>query len=338
MGTRKVQKVGKSTYTVSLPHEWVEKNKVVPKTEVSIQTMSDGNLKISTMESTKTERKTREITLDSKEADAGYLIRKSLAAYIANYDIIRLDLTNLSLEATARDKIRRMIKYKMAGGEIIEESVNYITIQILLRPYEFPLDKLLMRMASMANDMLSDIAKGISRGDKNVLRDVLERDEDVDKLYFMGSRWLSSIIGDQSVLHDYGLKEAKDCLDYRLAFRHIERVADHVYRVSEKFLEVMDSLDASISNPLVEVLEGAGSVFIRSVNSLQNGSLQEANKSIHEARKIINTCEDLIKKVVNSNMQAKIVGNIIIILDSIKRIAEYGVGIAELAFNLHISG
>jgi hypothetical protein len=118
-GTRKVQKVGKSTFTVSLPQEWVKKNRVQAQTEVDIQTLSDGNLKIATMDNAKGVSQNREISIATKESDAGYLVREALAAYIANYDIIKLDLTGLTLDPTARNKIRRMIKYKMAGGEII---------------------------------------------------------------------------------------------------------------------------------------------------------------------------------------------------------------------------
>ncbi len=337
MGTRKVQKVGKSTFTVSLPQEWVKKNRVQAKTEVDIQNLSDGNLKISTMESAKGAPQNKEITIVTKESDAGYLVREALAAYIANYDIIKLDLTGLTLDPSARNKIRRMIKYKMAGGEIIEESVNYITIQILLRPYEFPLDKLLMRMATMAKDMLSDISNAIDRKDRNILRDVMERDEDVDKLYFMGSRWLTNIMSDMSSLKDYGVRDLKDCLEYRLAFRHIERVADHVYKIASKCMEVVDDIDVELAASIVSNLESAGNVFIRAVNCLQNGSLSEANKAIHDARKVSANVEELMRRVVSSDLQTKIISSIIIIVDSTHRIAEYGIGIAELAFNIHVS-
>lgn len=336
MGTRRVQKVGKSTFTVSLPHSWVKKNSVAAKTEVSIDELGDGSLKISTFESLKAEKKEREITIESKDADAGYIIRKALAAYISNYDIIRLDLSGISLEPAAREKIRRMIKYKMAGGEIIEESVNYITIQILLKPDEFPLSKILIRMASIANDMLSDVAKAVMKGDINVLKDVLERDDDVDKLFFMSSRWLTNIMEGQRALEDFGLRAPSNCLEYKLAFRHIERVADHVYRIADKFIESMDELQKPTISAMIMALEVSGNVFIRTVNCLQTGSLQEANRAIHEARKNIMVCEDLMRQIINGNYSAKTLSSSIIIIDSIKRIAEYSIGISELVFNLHV--
>lgn len=335
MGTRRVQKVGKSTFTVSLPHDWVKNKKLTPKTEVDVQALQDGSLRVNTMDAVKGGGRAKEVVISIKEPDAGFLIRKALAAYIANYDIIRLDLSRVTLEVGGKEKIRRMIKNKMAGGEIVEESVSQITIQILLRPGEFPLNKLLLRMATMAHDMMKDVSGAMRTKDKNVFLDVMARDEDVDKLYFMASRWLTSMIDDQSMLGDYGLRDANDCLEYRMACRNIERVADHVNRTAEKFLASLDKVPEDLANRFASSLEGSDAVFIRSVNCIQSGSLQEANKAIHEARKAIAALDGLMEELVELDVSVNTISNLVVVVDSIKRIAEYGIGLSELVFNLY---
>lgn len=335
MGTRRVQKVGKSTFTVSLPQDWAKARGIAAKAEVDVHSLPDGSLRIATLDSIKSGAKPKEIVIVPKEPDAGFIIRKALAAYVSNYDLIKLDFSKITLEPGGKEKIRKIIKNKMAGGEIIEESVSQITIQILLRPYEFPLDKLLLRMATMAHDMMADVSRGINERERSMLQDVTERDEDVDKLYFMASRWLTGMIGDQTSLQNYGLKQAKDCLEYRLAFRHMERVADHINRIASNFLVVIDEVDRDLGTSFAEALDGASGVFIKSVNCLQSGSLQEANKSIHDARKAILSAEDLMSRVVELKMKTKTIGALIIVVDSIKRIAEYGIGLSEIAFDLH---
>jgi phosphate transport system protein len=335
MGIRKIQKVGKSTFTVSLPREWVKARNLEAKAEVDVQTLSDGSLKVLTLDTMKSDQKIKEIMITPKEPDAGFIIRKIIAAYIANIDLIRIDFSKVNPDPVAKEKIRKMIKNKMAGAEIIEESVNQISVQILLRPYEFPLDKLLLRMATMAHDMMTDVVRAINESNASILREVIDRDEDVDKLYFMASRWLTSMVSDPSVLHDYGLNDAKDCLEYRLAFRHMERVADHVQRIAINYLEAMNDVEKSLAGALAQALEGSGNVFIRAVNCLQSGSLQEANKAIHESRKVIAAGEEIMKNVLDQQLCARSIGALIIVLDSIKRIAEYGIGISEIAFNLN---
>jgi phosphate uptake regulator len=335
LGTRRVQKVGKSTFTVSLPHDWVKNKNLTPKTEVDIETLQDGSLRVNTMDAVRSARKAKTITLTIKEPDAGFLIREVLAAYIANYDVIKLDLSKVSLEAGGKEKIRRIIKNKIAGGEIVEESVSQITIQILLKPAEFPLDKLILRMATMAHDMMKDVVDAMRARDSDVFIDVIARDEDVDKLYFMASRWLTGMVDDQIALKDYGVKEVDDCLEYKLACRYIERVADHANRIAEKYLDCLEEVPKDLAEQFASALELSGSVFMRAVNCLQSGSLQEANKAIHDARREITVAEGLMGILVGSKVSIQVIGSLVVVVDSIKRISEYGIGISELVFNLY---
>ncbi|MDI9643715.1 MAG: PhoU domain-containing protein [Candidatus Verstraetearchaeota archaeon] len=335
MGVRRVQKVGKSTYTVSLPHEWVKQNRIAPKTEVSIVTLPNGSLKISTVDNQRDE-KTKELTIEAKEPDAGDIIRRTLAAYIANYDVIKIDFSKVGFDSQARDKIRKMIKFKMAGGEIIEETSNYMTVQVLLKPHEFPLDRLLLRMAVMARDMISDILKAEKSSDKefgrSLLLDVVGRDDDVDKMYFMATRWLSSIMEDQSLAQNLNANDFRKALDYRLAFRNTERVADHIVRIASRLLEGASGTPA-IWEMLLKQLADSAEIFVRAINAFNNGSIQEANRVVHEARKVVAKEEDAIKQVVSGGYPAKTVASAILIIESIKRISEYGIGISELTFN-----
>lgn len=335
MGIRRVQKVGKSTFTVSLPREWVKTKNLSPKTEVDVQTLEDGSLRVDTIDSQKGAVRSKELTISIKEPDAGYLIRKALAAYIANYDVIRLDLSKVSLEASGKDKIRKMIKNKMAGGEIIEESVSQITIQIMLKQAELPLDRLLIRMAAMTHDMIKDASSAIRAKDRNVLLDVIARDDDVDKLYFMASRWLVGMMGDTTAAKGCGPTDSRVCLEYRLACRNVERVADHTTRVAAGFLDASAGLKRDLAERFASALDSAGNVFIRASNCLQSGSLQEANKAIHDARRAISEADELMACLMESGMGIKAVGSMVSVADSIKRIAEYGIGISELVFNLY---
>ncbi|MCS7097481.1 MAG: phosphate uptake regulator PhoU [Candidatus Methanomethyliaceae archaeon] len=327
---RRIQKVGASTYTVSLPKEWVKSNGLDAKSEVDVQIMEDGSIRISTLSSRKKER---EILIKEKEGDVGFLIRKIMAAYIAGYDIIRVDLSEILPKFEGRDKLRKIIKSKMAGGEIIEESINHIIIQIIFRPYEYPLNKILMRMATLVHDMILDVCRALSIKNRDILMDVIERDDDVDKLYFMGSRWLASIVEDSYSSIDHDIESAREVLEYRIVFRHVERVADHMCKIATILLNLFDKLDDDHINVIRELLEGVGTIFVRSVNCIKTRNLLDANKVIHDARVIIKSSEDAL---TGNLLLKKEVNKLIIALDSIRRIAEYGIGISEIAFNMNI--
>ncbi|MCX8181961.1 MAG: phosphate uptake regulator PhoU [Candidatus Methanomethyliaceae archaeon] len=334
MVVRRLQRVGTSTFTVALPKEWIEARGLGAKSEVDVQVLDDGNLRISTINSEK--RKEREILIKEKEKDAGFLIRKIMAAYIAGYDIIKLDLSELEPDFEVREKLRKIIKNKMAGGEIVDESINSITIQVILRPYEYPLNKILIRMTSMVQNMILDICKAITSKNKNILLDIIERDDDVDKLYFMGSRWLSSIIEDKLSALDYDIKSSREVLEYRIIFRHVERVADHVCKIATILLDLIDNIDNSSAIVIKELLEKAGAIFVKAVNCIKSNNLLDANKVIHDARLIVKSGEEALDKL-SINFSKENLGTAAVILDSIKRIAEYGIGISEIVFNIGIN-
>lgn len=325
MVVRRIQKVGTSTYTVALPKEWVESRGLGAKSEVDLQIMEDGSICISTVNS---KRREKEIVIKEKEADAGFLIRKIMAAYIAGYDIIKLDLSEIEPEFEGREKIKKFIKSKMAGGEIVEESISNITIQVILRPYEYPLSKILIRMASLINNMIIDVCKAITSKNKNILLDVIERDDDIDRLYFMGSRWLANIIENRYSPTDYDIKSSKEALEYRIIFRHVERVADHVCKIATILLNSIDKMDNNIAVIIKDLFEKAGGIFVKSINCINSINLIDANKVIHNARNLVKTSEEFL-------MNGK-PDYLIVILESIKRIAEYGIGISEIVFNINV--
>ncbi len=334
MVVRRLQRVGASTFTVALPKEWVEARGLGAKSEVDVQVLDDGNIRISTINPEK--RKEKEIIIKEKETDAGFLIRKIMAAYIAGYDVIKIDLSEVEPKFEVRDKLRKIIKNKMAGGEIVDESINSVTIQVILRPYEYPLNKILIRMTSMVHNMIIDVCKALVSKNKNILLDIVERDDDVDKLYFMGSRWLSSIIEDKLSILDYDIKSSREVLEYRIIFRHVERVADHVCKISTILLDLIDNIDNSSAMVIKELLEKTGTIFVRSVNCIKSNNLLDANRVIHDARSTVKSIEEVLEKF-SSGFSKEILGTLALILESAKRIAEYGIGISEIVFNISIN-
>lgn len=334
MVVRRIQKVGRSTFTVALPKEWVEAKGLGARSEVDVQLLDDGNILITTLGSEK--RKKKDILIKERVADAGFLIRKIMAAYIAGYDIIKLDLSELELRFEDREKLRKVIKDKIAGGEIIDESINDIVIQIILRPYEYPLNRILTRMTSMVHSMILDICKALNTRNKNILLDVIERDDDVDRLYFMGSRWLASIVEDKLSSFDCDIKSDKEVLEYRIIIRHVERVADHACKISTILLDLIDRIGNTSAMSIEENLEKAGNVFVRAVNCIKTKNLLDANRAIHDARLTIKSTERSLEQVSSAPSEG-VLNTLVVIFDSIKRIAEYGIGISEIVFNLSIN-
>src|SRR3989338_8754892 len=123
---RKIQLIAGSTYSVSLPKEWVLKNNLKKGNEINFYEKNDGNLLISASSITKKE--TNEIALNIDE-------------YISSIDQIVFALYYLGIEninlfskrGMARDiemRIRNTVRH-MSGTEITHEDENNIHIRVL---------------------------------------------------------------------------------------------------------------------------------------------------------------------------------------------------------------
>jgi len=126
-------------------------------------------------------------------------------------------------------------------------------------------------------------------------------------------------------------------LGYRLIIKSIERVADHAARIAEivsslNLSRVSDSLVKSISN----IAEKSHAIYQDAVNSLYKLNIEQANDSIMRVKELIGMEEVLAQKIFKLNLDAQTITGLRLILESLKRIAEYAADIAEIVINLAI--
>ncbi len=130
METRKVQKTGLSTITVSLPKEWVSSNNLKAGDQVNLEVMSDGSLTIDPKERKKREPIRKIVTVDRGEPTE-HLTRKLIGAYLAGYNIIEVrskERMDLDTKHAVKDFARLVI-----GPEVIEETANTLVMHRSLR-------------------------------------------------------------------------------------------------------------------------------------------------------------------------------------------------------------
>ncbi len=86
-------------------------------------------------------------------------------------------------------------------------------------------EKLVRRMAKITEGMLRDIMDGCSTLDTSLFQAVGERDDELDRLYFLLVRTLRSASVRPDVLESYGLT-ITELLDYRVLASYLENIGD----------------------------------------------------------------------------------------------------------------
>ncbi|MCG2719069.1 MAG: AbrB/MazE/SpoVT family DNA-binding domain-containing protein, partial [Nanoarchaeota archaeon] len=153
MAERKIQLIAGTTYTVSLPKEWVKKYNLKEKSRVSIKELRDGNLSLSP--STKLEdRDKKKITLNIDNYGAN-IDQVLFAAYYLGFEEINLFSKN-EISMDLRSLIKKALVY-MSGTEIMVEDIKNIEIKVLLDLSKINANQLFFRINIILNANINHI-------------------------------------------------------------------------------------------------------------------------------------------------------------------------------------
>jgi phosphate uptake regulator len=276
-----------------------------------------------------------EATLEAAQGlDKDFLLRHFISYYLAGYDTIRITIGRA--DSGLRGFIREGIRRKLVGVEIIEETSSGILTQCLSGYVDLPLKKALERMAIIAGGMLSDSVLVLQGGNKDLANEVIDRDDEVDRFYHFLLRQLNIAVRDRSVIQEIGLSSTRDCLGYRLVVKSVERVADHAAGIASQ-AETLQVLSEASVRKITEMTAMSKKVFDSSITALLRLDGKMAEDAIGRTKEVVQLEGKLNSEVLTPKMSGTQVAATKLMLESIRRAAEYGSDIAEVAIDLTVA-
>jgi phosphate uptake regulator len=314
MEIRKLQRTGGGTYILSLPKKWIEKYSLKKGDSFALFERENGLFVTPKFEEKK--EKHMEITADEVVA------RKIMTSYTYGYATITItgDLTN-----EIRFKIRETVD-TLLGYEIIDEKENTILIQDLLNPSELTTEKALKREYFLASTMHTDLTDAVSKGKHELAHDIIARDSEVDKLYFLIVRQLRSALQSTNFAEKVGVSPLK-CLDYRIVAKNVEEIGDSAEAASCNLLEI-EEIPGDITKDLVNFSKLAYFIHRTAFGAFLEADKSCANIVIEKQKEVQKRKEALDEKILSCE-QAILLGNIV---ENIQIICEKGIDIADLVF------
>ena len=324
---RKLQLTGGSTYIISLPKTWVKEHSLKPGDEIEILLDNQARLILNPRKSEKNERKEKKISLNCNKPDINFIIREIISYYMAGYSLLSVYCIKFSSED--REKIKDIIRNRLLGAEIIDEDSNSLTIQFLVNEKELPLAKSISRAANISYNMLRDSFKALLDGNKDLSKEIIDRDDDVDRFYFYIVRQLSLSVEYPEIIEEekYNLTQLVNL--YSVA-KSIERVSDHSVRIIEQLPIIEKLKEKELYDHGIEVAE----FYKNSINSFNSKDKNLSHKIINKEFDLLSKNRVLAEKILNLNYDSKKIGSMLIILDSIKRVIRYSIDIAEATIDL----
>lgn len=328
MEIRRVQKTGASTMTVSLPKDWIVANSIKPGTPVVVRVLTDGTISIDPKMQQEKEENRKIIMVDEDETKE-HLTRKLIGAYLAGYNIIevrskgRLDL---DLKHGVKEMSRLVI-----GPEVIEETSNTIVLHDLSDPVELPQEKCVRRMHLIVDSMHKDAIVSLQDEEEALAQDVIDRDADVDRLYWMAVKQYNLILKDRKLSEKIGV-DIYEGMSLMLVARGVERIGDHAEKIAHNALILTKSRNKI--NDLKDII-GLSEQAIKTLDMAMQAFFL---KDIASANEIIDKGDELVQRCQNLSANSRLPANVSAVvrtsvLDSIIRTTMYAMDIAEIAIN-----
>jgi len=229
---RKLQKVGSSTLSVSLPSQWAAAQGL--KRGASVQLVEDGReLRVIPVAdgSPVPAEETRYFIAADECKNTEVLARVIVAGYVLGRDhlVVR---SKSRLTGEQLESIRRTSK-KLIGTGIIEEGPSEVTLQCSIDTARYPIDALFKRLYNLASSALTDSVEALRLKDQKLAEVASSREEDADMIYWLIMRLILSAQQDEGVRSMIGLKSRADVSGYSIIATDLERVADSVKVVAD---------------------------------------------------------------------------------------------------------
>ena len=323
--TRKVQVTGGSTFTVSIPKEWATANDV--STGSTVEFYPEGDSLFLAPASGEEDR--TEGTLDIADLTGEELTRAVMTMYVSGFDIISLESSQIT---TDQRRTVRQATQSLVGLEVLEETRDEIVIRDLLDSAELSIHTAVRRMRLISLSMLRDAVEALTELDGDMARDVIQRDDDVDRLWMVVSRIFRATLRTPKAAEELGLPR-EVCFDYQSAARQLERVADHATKIAHLTLEFEKPVPEEVIDALSELHEEANDIIDDGMDALLASDTEEATRMANEAREAVQAIDERARRIDGvlrdlDPARAHLLG---LIVDSVSRSADYGGNIAETA-------
>ena len=350
LGYRRVQCTGRGSYIISLPKEWVQDIGLKRGSEIAFNLEPDSSL-------TLIPRKIREKTSDEEgsklkeyyisvdpEENLASTLRMLQALYVISADIIRVHFRGAGTDASKRKtEVKNFAKDTFLGSEIIDETPDEVTLQILVKHSEFPIEKAVRRMVIVALAAHREVILALKGGNKELFQNIINSQHDSNRLGLYIVRQLKFGI-EHNMYRELGFRTPKEFLLYRIIVNDIKDIGENAINimnnlvtfqklVNDQLLFVKEPIDEELYSQIINFNTLAYQLFEDATKAMFKRDYNDAESLIPKRQSYVKLENDLIRLMSSKKLDPNISAILRLVLDSSRRILDYGQDIAELTLN-----
>ncbi|HUK27314.1 MAG TPA: phosphate uptake regulator PhoU [Candidatus Acidoferrales bacterium] len=337
MEIRKVQRVGHSTLTVSLPRDWVRQVGLKQGGVVTLRLSEFGELIVTPG----SEIEAEEMTVCKINADA-CKDNELLARIITGNYILGRDTTIISsskeLTQGQIDEIRNSTR-RLSGLGIVEQTPKEAVIQCFLDPSKFPITGLLTRLHKVAVSMLETAIQALMDRKFSLALEVLELENEADRLYWLILRQIFRAIAKIPLSRHVGMESATHAVGYRAVSKYLEEIADCSESIANLIISMADEKYAQYSSVIDEICKfGVETLSVSngSMDSFTMLDLELANRMVDRSKHVEDTEKNLNELIVSGVQDRKLAVALKGIVWNLAQIARASQMVSEVAMNRYL--
>jgi phosphate uptake regulator len=329
MESRKLQKVGYSTLSVSLPSDWVKETDLKRGDTVFVVPEGDGSLKVFPSKLLEPKEEIEEYVCNADLCDDPKMLERIIVgSYILGRDLFSI-ISSERMRSEHIQEIRDIIP-KLIGLGIVEETPDGVKLQCSVDPRKFHLDMLLRRLSIISLTIVKESVQALVELNDSLAKDAVNREHEADRMYLLAMRLLISAQRRREIAEEIGLKDPLHILYFGLMLRYLEMIADYAEETARRVIELLQKYKDRLPKWIIERIGNlndlAHDLVLKSVDCFFINDIKIAN-SIMEMLSFIELERDRLMQELPE------IPHLRLILWNITRIADNGASIALTAIN-----
>jgi phosphate uptake regulator len=189
-------------------------------------------------------------------------------------------------------------------------------------------------MSIIASSMHKEAMASLKKLDYSAAKSVIETDREVNRFGLYIVRLLKLAVSNPRIVKEIGLNSQKDCLGYRLIAKAVERTADHATKIAENTLQLKELVNEELLGKMDQLSSLANSMFESSMDALFRHDFNLAESVIEKISQVHKLEKETVLNLQNSKIEETV--NLRLVIESVRRTAEYASDISEVVLNLNV--
>lgn len=325
MEKRRIQCTGGSSYSITLPKDWIQAHHIKEQDAVTVLPRKSGSLIIQPPTPGGRAGR-RKLVVDGRNEEE--LQREIIALYIHGAE--EIEIVGTAISKKERLAVRKASELLM-GMETIEEASKGMLLKNMLSPDKFSFQQGIEKMFSMATAMVQDAIAAFSTADRSLAQDVMERDFEIDKIYFLILRQNHSIIQEQVSEQQIGFSLGMAKYYERIATQ-LERIGDHAVKISQVVIENDPTSNAKFNRLLQSAIRRIMPLLREASSFTRKIDRALAHRLLNAIEKTSADVVAMRKEIIKSGFTEAV-----IVSDSIDRLRGYIANMAEVTIDQSFS-